>query len=119
MCRRGYSAPLRRILPETLRKIVGNGSIPPPVHLRPLLPLLRHYKKDGPPPARVPSDMSALGSLKALAPRFLKQLDVVAILSSNACAFALFQALSATISPVLFESYPFLTQTTASANCVL
>ncbi|KZV86099.1 MFS general substrate transporter [Exidia glandulosa HHB12029] len=100
------------LLPETLRKIVGNGSIPPPIHLRPLFPFLRRDKPDAEPLKATPGDTSTLSALKHLNPRFLKEPDVVAILSSNACTFALFQAVSATISPLLFESYPFLTQTT-------
>ncbi|KZV84577.1 MFS general substrate transporter [Exidia glandulosa HHB12029] len=100
------------LLPETLRKIVGNGSIPPPVHLRPLLPFLRRDRPDAEPLRNTPRDTSTFAALKHLNPRFLKEPDVVAILSSSACGFALFQALSATISPVLFETYPFLTQTT-------
>lgn len=104
------------LLPETLRKIVGNGSIPPPVHLRPVLPFLLRYDKNAKRPRTRLSNASTLQALKTLAPRFLKHTDILAILCSNSAAFALFQALSATISPVLFESYPFLTQTTVRGS---
>ncbi|EJD44901.1 MFS general substrate transporter [Auricularia subglabra TFB-10046 SS5] len=99
------------ILPETLRTVVGDGSIAPPLYLRPLVPLLTRYDSTAKRPSGI-TTKSGADVMRALVPRFLGQPDMLAILASNACSFALFQAVSATISPVLLEDYPFLTQTT-------
>lgn len=99
------------ILPETLRTIVGDGSIVPPLYLQPLVPLLTRYDKSA-HASRPLAKRTAAEVFRALVPRFLTMPDMVAVLASNACSFALFQALSATISPVLLDGYPFLTQTT-------
>ncbi|EJD44895.1 MFS general substrate transporter [Auricularia subglabra TFB-10046 SS5] len=98
------------MLPETLRIIVGNGSLPPPPYLQPPLPLLTRRKTET--SICSVSTTSSATFLRALVPTFLKDPAVVAILASNACAFALFQALLASISPILLKGYPFLGQTT-------
>ncbi|EJD36711.1 MFS general substrate transporter [Auricularia subglabra TFB-10046 SS5] len=105
------NAALVLILPETLRAIVGNGGRQQPLYLQPLVPLLTRYD-NGADASQPLTKKTAAEVFKALVPRFLKQTDMLAILTSNACAFALFQALAASISPVLLEGYPFLTQTT-------
>lgn len=98
------------MLPETLRIIVGNGSLSPPPYMQPPLPLLTRRKTDT--SICTTSTASSVTFLRALVPTFLKEPDVIAILASNACAFALFQALLASISPILLKGYPFLGQTT-------
>ncbi|EJD36712.1 hypothetical protein AURDEDRAFT_129904 [Auricularia subglabra TFB-10046 SS5] len=99
------------VLRETLRAVVGNGSIEPPLYLQPLVPVLTRYGKGAvasPPLGKKP----ASEVFRALVPRFLKEPEMLAILVSNAGVFALFHALSTSISPILMEGYPFLTQTT-------
>ena len=55
------------LLPETARNIVGDGSIPPPRHLRPLFPTLMRHWKDTNDTARhewrVPNPLKSLAIL--------------------------------------------------------
>ena len=75
------------LIPETLRSIVGNGSIPSPRHLRTPLPGLR--------PPRVPEERSTLGAKRkvdVLAPIYLlAEPDVVCSLAFTGICFMVWQ----------------------------
>lgn len=95
-------------LPETLRSIVGAGDIPPPAWLRPPIPLLTRYTSE-----QDRSDAGLAPEKRApLAPAFLREPDVLILLCTSAAAYAVFQALMSSSSPILTESYSYLTETT-------
>ncbi|KAG1831189.1 major facilitator superfamily domain-containing protein [Suillus subalutaceus] len=93
-----------RFLPETLRSIVGNGSVFPPIQYHPLLPLMGRCHKDSEvecPPAR-----------KSHNPfRLFAYVDVLNLLAFNGIQYAVFTAILATISSLFEENYPHLTET--------
>ncbi|KAG2134673.1 major facilitator superfamily domain-containing protein [Suillus cothurnatus] len=91
-------------LPETLRSIVGNGSVIPPIQYRALLPVMGRGHKDSEvecPPAR-----------KSHNPfRLFACVDVLNLLVFNSIQYAVFTAILATISSLFKENYPHLTET--------
>ncbi|KAH7096388.1 MFS general substrate transporter [Auriculariales sp. MPI-PUGE-AT-0066] len=99
-------------MPETLRAIVGDGSIRPPWYLRPVLPAMTKYNRWSTEVGDAENIVVARGSTKYQWPTFLKEPDVVAALTSTAIIFALFQAVSASLSPMLLDAYPYLNQST-------
>ncbi|KII93292.1 hypothetical protein PLICRDRAFT_35485 [Plicaturopsis crispa FD-325 SS-3] len=92
-------------LPETLRCIVGDGSIVPSPLYRPLIPIVgRHRPKNATiekPPMRPPSNPL----------RLLTYPDLVLLLIFNGIIYAVFYAVTATISTLFKTSYPFLSET--------
>jgi len=101
-------------MPETLRAIVGDGRVTPPVYLRPLVPIMVKYGTTNAQHEKVSKDES--GSTKYQLPTFLKEPDVIVILTAVAVVFSLFQALSASMTPMLLEAYPYLTQSTVHGS---
>jgi len=97
-------------MPETLRAIVGDGRVTPPLYLRPLVPIIVKYGKGDAQHQKVSKDES--GSTKYQLPTFLKEPDVITILTAVAVVFSLFQAVSASMTPMLLDAYPYLTQST-------
>ncbi|KAI3618107.1 major facilitator superfamily [Moniliophthora roreri] len=100
---------LRRFLPETLRAIVGDGSIQPPIYLRPVIPILGRRKKQT---AGAAQDQ-ALPPKKAFKNPFalLKHLDITVLLIFNGWIVAVYYAVTATISTVFASAYPLLNET--------
>ncbi|EJD49083.1 MFS general substrate transporter [Auricularia subglabra TFB-10046 SS5] len=92
------------IYPETLRVLVGNGSIYPPWYSRPVFPFLTHYEthEKPPKPTKRPSRNPFL---------LFTQLDVVILLAGNAVVNSLFYAVATTASPLFTEHYPSLSET--------
>lgn len=91
-------------LPETLRSIVGNGSVFPPIQYRPLLPFMGRGHKD--------SDVDCLPARKSHNPfRLFACVDVLNLLVFNGIQYAVFAAILATISSLFKENYPHLTET--------
>jgi MFS family permease len=92
-------------LPETLRSLVGNGSIKPPVIYRPLVPIIgRSHLPDGrctkaPPRARVNPF------------KLFTYIDLDIILFFNALVYSVFYAVAASTSTLFGEAYPHLTVT--------
>ncbi|KAF8585839.1 MFS general substrate transporter [Ramaria rubella] len=91
------------LFPETLRVIVGNGSITPPPWNRPLIPIL---SKTG------PSDSVALPPPK----KFINPLrqfthpSVVLVLVFNGTVYSVFYGVTTTLSDLFAKAYPFLTE---------
>ncbi|KAG1785279.1 major facilitator superfamily domain-containing protein [Suillus plorans] len=92
------------LLPETLRSIVGNGSVLPPIQYRPLLPLMGRGHKDSeverPPARKSPNPF-----------RLFACVDVLNLLVFNGIQYAVFTAILATISSLFEVNYPHLTET--------
>ncbi|KAI0330910.1 MFS general substrate transporter [Cubamyces sp. BRFM 1775] len=92
-------------LPETLRALVGNGSIPPPKSYMPLVPVLGRTFKD--------VDESDRPPRRAFANPFIlfTYLDVSLLLFLNGLIYAVFYGVTATISTLFQPTYPYLTET--------
>ncbi|KZS92543.1 MFS general substrate transporter [Sistotremastrum niveocremeum HHB9708] len=91
------------MLPETLRSLVGDGSIPPPRISRPIIPFGKHPIS---PHVKLPPRKSLENPLKL----FLNP-DVLLILIFNSVLYAVFYGVTTTISLLFPKDYPFLTQT--------
>ncbi|KAJ7229992.1 MFS general substrate transporter [Mycena pura] len=94
-------------LPETLRAIVGNGSIPPPAIYYPVIPII------GGSSIRPHSDTtSAAPKKKFLNPLLLfVHIDLVLLLLINGIVYAVFYGVTASISTVFHDTYPLLNET--------
>ncbi|TBU34756.1 major facilitator superfamily domain-containing protein [Dichomitus squalens] len=95
------------LLPETLRAICGDGSVPPPKAYMPIIPIIGRKKQE--------PDYSTRGSRRGFANPLLLFLypDVVLILFFNALVYSEFYAVTATISTLFLDTYPFLNETDA------
>ncbi|KAK7438624.1 hypothetical protein VKT23_017957 [Stygiomarasmius scandens] len=97
------------LLPETLRSIVGNGSIKPSPLLRPVIPIVAGYKKQ--------TVGENLEKTKTARRQFRNPLvlllypDIPMLLFFNGMVSAVYYAVTATISSLFVEVYPFLTET--------
>lgn len=84
--------------------MVGDGSIPPPRYARALIPIVGHRNQDSkserPPPKPLANPF-----------KIFLNLDVDAILLSNAIINAVFFGVIASISSLFSEVYPFLNTT--------
>ncbi|KAJ6594680.1 MFS general substrate transporter [Mycena capillaripes] len=92
------------ILPETLRSMVGNGSINPPTVSRPVLPVIGRNKPKTPtvPLPRKPFQNPL---------RLLLNPDIVILLFFNGLICAVFYGVNASISTIFHQTYPSLSQT--------
>ncbi|KAG1755287.1 major facilitator superfamily domain-containing protein [Suillus paluster] len=91
-------------LPETLRSLVGDGSVLPPIQYRPLLHLMGRGRKD--------SEVECLPGRKSSNPfRLFACVDVLNLLIFNGIQYAVFSAILATISSLFEKKYPQLTET--------
>ncbi|THH09616.1 hypothetical protein EW145_g1904 [Phellinidium pouzarii] len=90
--------------PETLRSQVGNGLIPAPKWNRPLIPIIGRSSlgvhQERPPPRPLPNPFKLF-----TAP------DLMALLFSTAIIYSAFYAVTATVSSLFSEHYPFLSET--------
>ncbi|KAH7930390.1 MFS general substrate transporter [Leucogyrophana mollusca] len=97
-------ASMLAFLPETLRSLVGDGSIVPSAIYRPWIPLVGQGRKDSsvsrPPPRPFTNPL-----------RLFIHLDVLTLLIFNAIVYAVFYAITTTISTLFIEVYPFLNET--------
>ena len=100
---RYLTRPLRRFFPETLRSMVGNGSIPAPRWNRPLIPLIGRKRvlstSTRPPPRPIPNPFAVF-----------KHPDVLLVLAINTDIYAMFYTITTTISPLYSQNYPFLSE---------
>lgn len=90
-------------LPETLRRLVGNGSVIPSPFYRPLVPIVGKGRvdRDAPKPPK-PTLNNPL--------RLFFYLDVLNLLLFNAILYAVFYAVNTTISTIFASKYPFLNE---------
>lgn len=94
-------------MPETLRRIVGNGSYPAPWWDRPLIPLIgpfrRHHRHD---PA--PATLLVLAAPRLNPLLLLKEPDVVFVLLLNGFVYVVFVAMQATTFVLIQTAFPNL-----------
>ncbi|EKM49547.1 uncharacterized protein PHACADRAFT_214109 [Phanerochaete carnosa HHB-10118-sp] len=96
------------ILPETLRSLVGDGSIIPPPIYRPLLPIIGRDRIGG-----SDDDVERPPKAKFRNPfRILFYPDVFILLIFTGFLNALFYAMTASISTLFSVTYPYLSETT-------
>lgn len=91
-------------LPETLRSLVGNGSFKPGPVWRPLVPVFGRGKvgsSSGGPPKRPFQNPL----------RLFLYFDVDLLLFYNAILYSVFYGVTASISTLFSDAYPFLTET--------
>ncbi|KAL6298706.1 MFS general substrate transporter [Sparassis latifolia] len=94
------------LLPETLRAIVGDGSIPPPRHYRPIIPVIgRHVEESSDHASRPPPKGFANPFVLFLYP------DVTLLLLYNAIVYAVFYGVTTSISTLFSSTYPYLSET--------
>nr|GAT47577.1 predicted protein [Mycena chlorophos] len=94
------------LLPETLRSMVGNGSILPPRVCRPILPILGRKHPKFPP---VPGTQKRQAFRNPLA--ILLNLDILLLLAFNGVICAIFYGVNASVSTIFHETYPQLNET--------
>ncbi|KAG1813270.1 major facilitator superfamily domain-containing protein [Suillus subaureus] len=90
-------------LPETLRRLVGDGSVIPSPFYRPLMPLVGKGRVDH--DAQKPPKPTLKNPL-----RLFFYLDVLNLLLFNAILYAVFYAVNTTISTIFAAKYPFLNE---------
>ncbi|PVH98443.1 MFS general substrate transporter [Periconia macrospinosa] len=95
-------------LPETLRAISGNGSIPVSRHLRPIIPVVgRKYAS-----ATSSTDDAPPRKKQSINPFVLFTYpDVLVLLSFTGIVYAVYYTVTATISSTFKEIYPHLSET--------
>ncbi|KAI0735015.1 MFS general substrate transporter [Earliella scabrosa] len=93
------------LFPETLRAMVGDGSVPPPKAYRPVIPIIGRTQQSPNHASRGPRRGFANPLLLFLYP------DVTLTLFFNALVYALFYCVTATISTLFQSTYPSLTET--------
>ncbi|KAI0375161.1 MFS general substrate transporter [Pilatotrama ljubarskyi] len=93
------------LLPETLRAIVGNGSIPPPKAYLPVVPVIGRHARGQADTEKAPRRGFANPLVLFTYP------DVSLLLFFNALVYAVFYGVTATISTLFQPTYPFLTET--------
>lgn len=91
-------------LPETLRLIVGNGSILPPRLLRPLVPVVGSRASESSP-------ASNTGKRLGNPLRLLTYPDITILLFFNGIIYSVFYGVTASISTLFHEAYPSLSET--------
>jgi len=91
------------LFPETLRRIVGDGSVPAPHWNRPVIPILLHYDS---------STTSSSSSPKKLTNpfRLFTHPSVIFTLLYNGTVYAVFYGVTASMSTLFSSAYPFLTE---------
>ncbi|GJJ09751.1 hypothetical protein Clacol_003975 [Clathrus columnatus] len=96
-------AGLFRFFPETLRVVVGNGSIPAPRWNTPLIPVLTHYSSatdiSRPPPKKFANPLKAF-----------RHPSVVLLLFYIGVLYSVFYGVTATLSELFMDAYPFLSE---------
>jgi len=92
-------------LPETLRALVGDGSIPPPRLYTPLIPIIGRSREQTPDCERPPRRRFQNPFALLLYP------DIALLLALNAIAYAVLYGITATISSLFQIAYPSLSET--------
>lgn len=88
-------------LPETSRKVVGDGSIPPPKYSRLIFPNLMRHWEDGDTPAsrrcRIPNPLASLA--------ILVQKDNAGIMTACGLLYAIYTCVNAALSTLFVRIY--------------
>ncbi|KAG8993730.1 hypothetical protein FRB90_000612 [Tulasnella sp. 427] len=100
--------PMVLFFPETLRLVVGDGSIAPPTWNRPLIPIIAPWRKA---PPQVDSEFTATKRRSMNPLPLFRNLDVLLTLLSGGSAYAVFMTVPAVISALFQDAYPYLTET--------
>ncbi|OCH87319.1 MFS general substrate transporter [Obba rivulosa] len=95
---------LLAFLPETLRAIVGDGSIPPPPLYKPLIPVIGRNRPNSVLVVKVPRKKFQNPLRLFLYP------DVALLLLYNAILYSVFYAVTASISTLFQSVYPWLSE---------
>ncbi|KAJ7252097.1 major facilitator superfamily domain-containing protein [Mycena haematopus] len=98
------------LLPETLRAIVGNGSIPLPPIYHPVLPLIGRDGRRRFAPTTTPVIVTQRKFLQNPL-RLLLHLDVALLLLINGVVYSVFYGVTASIATVFHDAYPQLDET--------
>ncbi|KAJ7121965.1 major facilitator superfamily domain-containing protein [Mycena crocata] len=99
----GCAVILILFLPETLRSLVGNGSITPYALLRPVIPIVgRNRPRSGERLPRKPFQNTL---------RLLLNLDILILLAFNGVICAVFYGVNTSISTIFHGAYPSLNET--------
>ncbi|KAG8971327.1 hypothetical protein FRC05_011319 [Tulasnella sp. 425] len=96
--------------PETLRYIVGDGTIAPPTWNRPLIPVIAPWRRVSPDTDSKPPGPAAKRPKMNPLPLF-RNLDVLLTLFAGGLSYALFMTVPAVISALFQDAYPYLTET--------
>ncbi|KAJ7689586.1 MFS general substrate transporter [Mycena rosella] len=94
-------------LPETLRTVVGNGSIPPPPIYYPVIPVIGRHTSKSASAARPAAPRKAFQNPL----RLLLHVDVALLLLINGVVYSVFYGVTASISTVFHSTYPQLSET--------
>jgi hypothetical protein len=94
---------LLRFLPETLRTLVGDGSVVPAPIYRPIISIISAKRE----PSELPKPNRSWNPFRLLA-----HFDIVVLLGLNAIVCAVFYGFTATTSTLFEATYPFLNETT-------
>ncbi|KAJ6507381.1 major facilitator superfamily domain-containing protein, partial [Mycena vitilis] len=95
-------------LPETLRALVGNGSIPlPPIYLA-VVPIIGRHRDDASPAHRTPPAPRKTFQNPL---RLFLHADIALLLFINGVVYAVSYGITASISTVFHEAYPRLNET--------
>lgn len=97
-------------LPETLRAIAGNGSIPVPRHLRPVIPIVGSKISTSTPTEDITTASPKPRKSVNPFPLFTYP-DVVVLLSFTGIVYAVNYTITATISSSFSDLYPSLSET--------
>ncbi|KAJ7140847.1 MFS general substrate transporter [Mycena epipterygia] len=98
-------------LPETLRLVVGNGSIPPPAIYNPVIPIIGRHSIQS--PATVDKSTAASAGRKKFQNPLLLLLhvDIILLLVINGVIYSVFYGITASISSIFHDAYPQLNET--------
>ncbi|KAG9048823.1 hypothetical protein FS837_011906 [Tulasnella sp. UAMH 9824] len=102
--------PMVLFYPETLRFVVGDGSIPPPLWNRPPIPIIAPWRR-GPSDGHSKPPSSAAKRPKMNPLPLFRNLDVLLSLLSGGLSYAIFMTVPAVISALFQDAYPYLTET--------
>lgn len=104
MSKTNSSQPSHRFLPETLRCIVGDGSIVPSAIYRPVIRIVG--RRTSSTESERPSPPSTNNPF-----RLLTYPDILLLLLSTGIVYAVVYAVTTTISTLFKDTYPYLTET--------
>ncbi|RDB28706.1 Quinidine resistance protein 1 [Hypsizygus marmoreus] len=91
-------------LPETLRRLVGDGSVIPSALYRPVIPIIKH--RGEPDLDSIPRTRVSYNPF-----RLLVHTDIIILLGLNAIVCAVYNSFTATTSTLFTSAYPFLSET--------